>query len=100
MLEDVPHAVHVVLSWRYGEHPAERERPRRGGSDDSSSRYCEFLTGSKAVTPHLSIQGVFLLLLFLNWHEQRGQVTIQAEATGPVLSISIDKLAGRRMRRL
>lgn len=31
---------------------------------------------------------------------QRGQVTIQVEPTGPILSASIGKLAGRRMRRL
>lgn len=65
MLEDVPHAVHVVLSWRYGSTRG-RGSDRGGGGDDSSSRYGEFLTGSKAVKPHLSIQGVFfLLLLFL-----------------------------------
>lgn len=34
------------------------------GGDDSSSRYCEFLTGSKAVKPHLSIQGVFFFFFY------------------------------------
>lgn len=64
MLEDVPHAVHVVLSWRYG---STRGRGSdRGGGDDSSSRYGEFLTGFKSGEAALVYTGrFFLLLLFL-----------------------------------
>lgn len=93
MLEDVPHAVHVVLSWRLGSTRG-RESDRGRASGGATNYSCDFLTGPKAgdAPP-----------VYTAWRlgrEQRGRATIQAEPTGPTRSAPVGKLAGRRMRPL